>query len=62
MIPGREFLGKSYVDFGVLESVASATGMVKRIPQECGQLPAIRPARRSSRRPAGASLGARHRR
>src|SRR5512140_662183 len=33
MIPGREFLGKTYVDFGVLESVASATGMVKRIPK-----------------------------
>ncbi len=30
MIPGREFLGKSYVDFGALESVASATGIVKR--------------------------------
>jgi predicted NBD/HSP70 family sugar kinase len=33
MIPGREFLGKSYVDFGVLESVASATGIVKRMPR-----------------------------
>ncbi len=33
MIPGREFLGKSYEDFGVLESVASATGMLKRIPK-----------------------------
>ncbi|MGZ6316429.1 MAG: ROK family transcriptional regulator [Anaerolineales bacterium] len=33
MIPGREFLGKTYVDFGVLESVASATGMVKKIPK-----------------------------
>jgi glucokinase len=33
MIPGREFLGKSYVDFGVLESVASATGMVSKIPR-----------------------------
>ncbi|MGE5072625.1 MAG: ROK family transcriptional regulator [Anaerolineae bacterium] len=33
MIPGREFLGKSYVDFGVLESVASATGMLKRVPK-----------------------------
>lgn len=33
MIPGREFLGKSYVDFGVLESVASATGMIQKIPK-----------------------------
>jgi predicted NBD/HSP70 family sugar kinase len=30
MIPGREFLGKSYIDFGALESVASATGIVNR--------------------------------
>jgi predicted NBD/HSP70 family sugar kinase len=30
MIPGREFLGKSYQDFGALESVASGTGMVER--------------------------------
>jgi glucokinase len=30
MIPGREFLGKSFIDFGALESVASATGIVKR--------------------------------
>lgn len=28
LLPGREFLGKSYIDFGALESVASATGMV----------------------------------
>jgi predicted NBD/HSP70 family sugar kinase len=33
MIPGREFLGKPYVDFGVLESVASVTGMLNRIPK-----------------------------
>src|SRR5512135_1967594 len=33
MIPGREYLGKSYVDFGVLESLASVTGMVKRMPK-----------------------------
>ncbi len=33
MIPGREFLGKTYIDFGVLESMASATGMVKKIPK-----------------------------
>src|SRR5512135_732939 len=33
MIPGREFLGQSYIDYGVLESVASATGMLKRIPK-----------------------------
>jgi glucokinase-like ROK family protein len=30
MIPDREFLGKSYVDFGALESVASATGIARR--------------------------------
>lgn len=30
MIPGREFLGKSYLDFGALESVASGTGMIDR--------------------------------
>ncbi|HEX8993343.1 MAG TPA: ROK family protein, partial [Anaerolineales bacterium] len=33
MIPGREYLGKSYVDFGVLESLASVTGMMKRMPR-----------------------------
>src|SRR5512143_1769514 len=33
MIPGREFLGQSFEEFGVLESVASATGMVKRMPR-----------------------------
>jgi predicted NBD/HSP70 family sugar kinase len=32
LIPGREFLGKSYVDFGALESLASATGTDQRIP------------------------------
>jgi len=30
MIPGREFLGKSYIDFGALESVASATSIAKK--------------------------------
>lgn len=30
MIPGREFLGKSYLDFGALESVSSITGIVKQ--------------------------------
>lgn len=29
-IPGREFLGRSYQDFGALESVASGTGMIER--------------------------------
>jgi len=29
-IPGREFLGRSYVDFGALESVASVTGILKQ--------------------------------
>ncbi len=36
MIPGREFLGKRYEDFGVLESLASATGMVKKMPRSVG--------------------------
>ena len=36
MISGREFLGKSYIDFGVLESVASGTGMIKRVPKSAG--------------------------
>jgi glucokinase-like ROK family protein len=30
MIPGREFLGKSHLAFGALESVASGTGMIGR--------------------------------
>ncbi len=30
MIPGREFLGKNYQDFGALESMASGTGMANR--------------------------------
>jgi len=30
MIPGREFLGKSFSDFGGLESVASGTAMIQR--------------------------------
>jgi glucokinase-like ROK family protein len=30
MIPGREFLGKNYQDFGALESVASGTGIADR--------------------------------
>ena len=30
MIPGKEFLGKSHLDFGALESVASGTGMIRR--------------------------------
>jgi glucokinase len=29
-IPGREFLGRSYLDFGGLESVASGTAMIER--------------------------------
>ena len=29
-IPGREFLGKNYQDFGALEKVASGTGIVER--------------------------------
>src|SRR5512140_243500 len=36
MVPGKEYLGKSYAEFGVLESVASVTGMVKRIPKNSG--------------------------
>jgi glucokinase len=30
MLPGREFLGKNYLDFGALESVASGTGIAWR--------------------------------
>lgn len=30
MIPGREFLGKNYQDFGALEGMASGTGMANR--------------------------------
>ena len=30
MIPGREFFGNNYVDFGALESVASGTGIARR--------------------------------
>jgi glucokinase len=30
LIPGREFLGKNYQDFGALESVASGTGIADR--------------------------------
>ena len=30
IIPGREFLGKNYLDFGALESVASGTGIAER--------------------------------
>jgi predicted NBD/HSP70 family sugar kinase len=29
-MPGREFLGKNYQDFGALEKVASGTGIVER--------------------------------
>lgn len=30
IVPGREFFGKSYLDFGALESVASGTGIAER--------------------------------
>jgi len=30
MVPGREFLGQNYLDFGALESVASGTGIAAR--------------------------------
>jgi len=33
MIPGHEFLGKNYLDFGALESVASGTGIAGRARQ-----------------------------
>jgi glucokinase len=33
MIPGREFLGKNFLDFGALESVASGTGIAQRARQ-----------------------------
>jgi glucokinase len=32
MIPGRDFLGKSYLDFGAFETLASGTAIAKRIP------------------------------
>ena len=30
MLPGKEFLGRNYLDFGALESVASGTGIAER--------------------------------
>ena len=33
MLSGREFLGKNYLDFGALESVASGTGIAERARQ-----------------------------
>ncbi len=36
MVPGREFLGRSYIDFGVLESQASATGVLERLQKARG--------------------------
>jgi predicted NBD/HSP70 family sugar kinase len=33
IIPGREYLGKSYEEFGALESLASSTGIVNRAKQ-----------------------------
>lgn len=33
MLPGREFLGKAYIDFGGLESRASAIGVLERAQQ-----------------------------
>jgi glucokinase len=33
MLPGHEFLGKNYQDFGALESVASGTGIAERARQ-----------------------------
>ena len=39
MIPGREFLGKRYEDFGVLESLASVTGMMKKLPKSVSANP-----------------------
>jgi glucokinase len=33
MVPGREFLGKNYQDFGALETVASGTGIAERARQ-----------------------------
>jgi len=33
MIPGREFLGNNYLNFGALESVASGTGIAERARQ-----------------------------
>jgi glucokinase len=36
MVPGREFLGKNYLDFGALESVASGTGIAARAREILG--------------------------
>jgi glucokinase len=36
MIPGREFLGKNYQDFGALESAASGTGIAARARELLG--------------------------
>lgn len=33
MIPGREFLGRNFLDFGALESMASGTGIAERARQ-----------------------------
>jgi glucokinase-like ROK family protein len=40
MVPGSEFLGKNYLDFGALESVASGTGITDRARKTLeGKLP-----------------------
>ncbi|HEY2979676.1 MAG TPA: ROK family transcriptional regulator [Anaerolineales bacterium] len=39
MIPGREFLGHTYVDFGALESMASVTGIVKQAQEALAAQP-----------------------
>jgi predicted NBD/HSP70 family sugar kinase len=36
MVPGREFLGKNYQDFGALESAASGTGIAARARELLG--------------------------
>ncbi len=39
MLPGREFLGKDYSDFGALESMASGTGIAWRARELLGTPP-----------------------
>ena len=52
MIPGREFLGKSYLDFGALENVASITGILARANGKSRSIEAILDAARQGREPA----------
>ncbi len=57
MIPGREFLGKSFIDFGALESVASATGIVEKARAASDVCETIHRAKKFLRRPGRARPG-----